>query len=53
MLSKSLEISISDTSVPVVVLYAYHYGQLGVLRSFGRLGIAVHGVCQIFKKNIV
>jgi D-aspartate ligase len=38
------KVTIADTSVPVVVLYTYHYGQLGVLRSFGRLGIAVHGV---------
>ena len=38
------EFSIEDTSVPVVVLYTYHYGQLGLLRSFGRLGIEVHGV---------
>jgi predicted ATP-grasp superfamily ATP-dependent carboligase len=38
------QVSVTDTSVPVVVLYTYHYGQLGVLRSFGRLGIAVHGV---------
>jgi D-aspartate ligase len=37
-------VSVRDTSVPVVVLYTYHYGQLGVLRSFGRLGIPVHGV---------
>ena len=36
--------SIKDTSVPVVVLYTYHYGQLGILRTFGRLGINVHGV---------
>ena len=36
--------SIGNTTVPVVVLYTYHYGQLGVLRTFGRLGIAVHGV---------
>ena len=35
---------VGDTTVPVVVLYAYHYGQLGVLRSFGRLGISVHAV---------
>jgi hypothetical protein len=27
-----------------VILYTYHYGQLGVLRSLGRLGIAVHGI---------
>jgi len=38
------QVSVRDTSVPVVVLYTYHYGQLGVLRSFGRLGIAAHGV---------
>ncbi len=35
---------VKDTTVPVVLLYTYHYGQLGVLRSLGRLGIAVHGV---------
>jgi D-aspartate ligase len=44
MTVKREKISVEDTSVPVVVLYTYHYGQLGVLRSFGRLGIAVHGV---------
>jgi D-aspartate ligase len=44
MTVKSLEFSIGDTTVPVVILYTYHYGQLGVLRSFGRLGIAVYGV---------
>ena len=33
-----------DTRVPVVVLYAYHYGQLGVFRTFGRLGIPVYGI---------
>src|SRR5665647_1495136 len=38
------KVNAEDTSVPVVVLYTYHYGQLGVLRSFGRLGIDVHGV---------
>ncbi len=38
------KVTVRDTSVPVVVLYTYHYGQLGVLRSLGRLGIAVHGV---------
>src|SRR5271157_1754023 len=38
------QVSVRDTSVPVVVLYTYHYGQLGVLRSLGRLGIDVHGV---------
>jgi len=37
-------LAVRDVSVPVVVLYAYHYGQLGVLRTFGRLGIAVHAV---------
>ncbi len=40
----SSKFSIQDTTVPVVVLYTYHYGQLGVLRTFGRLGIQVHGV---------
>jgi D-aspartate ligase len=38
------ELLIDDTSVPVVVLYTYHYGQLGLLRTFGRLGIEAHGV---------
>lgn len=37
-------VSVADTTTPAVVLYTYHYGQLGVLRSLGRLGIAVHGV---------
>jgi predicted ATP-grasp superfamily ATP-dependent carboligase len=36
--------SFGDTTVPVVVLYTYHYGQVGVLRSLGRLGIAVNGI---------
>jgi predicted ATP-grasp superfamily ATP-dependent carboligase len=44
MTVKREKVIAEDTSVPVVVLYTYHYGQLGVLRSFGRLGIAVHGV---------
>src|ERR1035437_5264228 len=44
MMVKREKVTAEDTSVPVVVLYTYHYGQLGVLRSFGRLGIAVHGV---------
>ena len=44
MTVKREKVSVGDTTVPVVVLYTYHYGQLGVLRSFGRLGIAVHGV---------
>jgi D-aspartate ligase len=38
------KVTVGNVSVPVVVLYTYHYGQLGVLRTFGRLGIAVHGV---------
>jgi D-aspartate ligase len=41
---KNAEVSVADTSVPVLVLYTYHYGQLGVLRSLGRLGIEVNGV---------
>jgi len=32
-----------DTSVPVVVL-KMHHGSLGIARSLGRLGIAVHGL---------
>jgi D-aspartate ligase len=44
MTPKVQQFSIKDTSVPVVVLYTYHYGQLGILRTFGRLGIDVHGV---------
>lgn len=44
MTFKSEPVPVRDTTVPVVVLYAYHYGQLGVLRSFGRLGIAVYGI---------
>ncbi len=38
------QMSIEDTSVPVVIMYVYHYGQLGAIRSFGRLGIAVRGI---------
>jgi D-aspartate ligase len=41
---KKRKFPINDTSVPVVVLYTYHYGQLGILRSLGRLGISVSGV---------
>ena len=41
---KDDKVSIGDTTVPVVVLYAYHYGQLGVIRSFGRHGVKVHAV---------
>jgi D-aspartate ligase len=33
-----------DTSVPVLVLSAQNYGCLGIIRSLGRLGIAVHAV---------
>jgi len=44
MKAKREQMSVRDTTVPVVVLYTYHYGQLGVLRTFGRLGIEVHGV---------
>jgi D-aspartate ligase len=44
MTVKPEKVSVGDTTVPVVVLYAYHYGQLGVLRTFGRLGIVVYGV---------
>ena len=44
MTLKFEKVAVEDTSVPVLVLYAYHYGQLGVLRSLGRLGVAVHGV---------
>ena len=36
--------SIEDTSVPVVIMYVYHYGQLGAIRSLGRLGVTVRGV---------
>ncbi len=43
-MTKASKFTISDTRVPVVVLYTYHYGQLGLLRTFGRLGIEVHGV---------
>ena len=32
-----------DTSRPAVVL-GFHHGSLGVARSLGRLGVAVHGV---------
>ena len=41
---KNVEVTVGDTSVPALVLYTYHYGQLGVLRSLGRLGISVNGV---------
>jgi predicted ATP-grasp superfamily ATP-dependent carboligase len=44
MTAKHEPVSVGDTTVPVVVLYTYHYGQLGLLRTFGRLGIAAHGV---------
>lgn len=35
---------ITDTSVPVVILKVADYGALGVMRSLGRLGIAVYAV---------
>lgn len=35
---------IKDTTVPAVILYTYHYGQVGLLRTLGRLGVQVHGV---------
>ncbi len=41
---KNEGVTVDNTSVPVLVLYTYHYGQLGVLRSLGRLGIATNGV---------
>ena len=44
MLSGSEKLVFEKTDVPVVVLYAYHYGQLGVMRSLGRVGVAVHEV---------
>ena len=33
-----------DTSTPVLVLSAQNYGCLGIIRSLGRLGVAVHAV---------
>ncbi|MGI8513285.1 MAG: ATP-grasp domain-containing protein [Solirubrobacteraceae bacterium] len=33
-----------DTSVPVVVLNLFDHGSLGIARSLGRWGVAVHGV---------
>jgi D-aspartate ligase len=33
-----------DTGTPVLVLGAQHYGCLGIIRSLGRLGIAVYAV---------
>src|ERR1700746_3115911 len=33
-----------NTSLPVLVLPMDHYGSLGVIRSLGRLGVAVYGV---------
>jgi D-aspartate ligase len=44
MTFKTSTVSVGDKTVPVVVLYTYHYGQLGVLRSLGRLGVDVYGV---------
>ena len=38
------QVSIEDTAVPVVIMYAYHYGQLGAIRSLGRLGVTVRGI---------
>lgn len=33
-----------NTSTPVVVIGMEHYGGLGIARSLGRLGVAVHGI---------
>ncbi|MGI9147661.1 MAG: carboxylate--amine ligase, partial [Chloroflexota bacterium] len=39
-----------DTTVPVVVLQLvtnpFHHGTLGIVRSLGRLGVAVHAFCD-------
>ncbi|MDQ3757707.1 MAG: hypothetical protein M3394_07650 [Actinomycetota bacterium] len=35
-----------DTSVPAVVLHLGDHGSLGIARSLGRLGVAVHGVSE-------
>jgi D-aspartate ligase len=40
----SNQVSFKETYVPVVLLYNYHYGSLGVERSLGRLGVNVYGV---------
>lgn len=44
MIPRVQQCKVEDTSTPVVVLYTYHYGQLGILRTLGRVGIDVHGV---------
>lgn len=44
MAKSSKQVSIEDTSVPVVIMYVYHYGQLDAIRSLGRLGVTVRGV---------
>ncbi len=44
MAEKTNQISIEDTSVPVVIMYVYHYGQVGAIRSLGRLGVSVRGI---------
>lgn len=36
--------ALEDIQTPVVVLRLDHYGALGIMRSLGRLGIAVYGV---------
>jgi len=41
MTGKTKRISIEDTSVPVVILYVYHYGHVGATQSLGRFGVAV------------
>lgn len=44
MESANQKVIFEKTDVPVFVIYAYHYGQLGIMRSLGRVGVAVHGI---------
>jgi len=44
VITETKQVSIEDNSVPVVVMYVYHYGQVGAIRSLGRLGVAVRGI---------
>src|SRR6266446_10093088 len=44
MSNTSTPLKIADTSIPVVILGSTHHCSLGIMRSLGRLGIAVFGV---------
>ena len=41
MTTKCYSVCVEDTSVPVVIMYVYHYGHVGATQSLGRFGVAV------------